>query len=251
MLENKTSSQNTVDTTDVKYSCPMHCEGDKVYDKPGKCPVCGMNLVAMQEEGNNVQEYHHHEKHLSSTATVGKYYCPMHCEGDKVYDKTGDCPVCGMHLVKDPTATSEASAKSQYTCPMHPQIIRDAPGSCPICGMDLVPMQPAEDNEDKTYKELLKKFKIAVLFTVPIFLIAMSDMLPNNALMKLFRQQTWNWIQFALSLPVVFYATWMFFKRTWTSIVTWNLNMFTLIGIGSGVAFLFSVVAMLFPNIFP
>lgn len=180
-----------------------------------------------------------------------RYYCPMHCEGDKTYDKPGDCPICGMHLVKEPTAASPATANSQYTCSMHPQIIRDAPGSCPICGMDLVPLQPAAEEEDKTYNELLKKFKIALFFTLPIFLITMSDMLPNNPLMMLFSQQTWNWIQFALSLPVVFYAAWMFFKRAWTSIVTWNLNMFTLIGIGSGVAFIFSVVAMLFPDIFP
>jgi len=134
---------------------------------------------------------------------------------------------------------------------MHPQIIRDAPGSCPICGMDLVPMQPAEDEEDTTYKALLKKFKLAVFFTLPILIIAMSDMLPGNPLYKIFNQQVWNWIQFALSLPVIFYATWMFFQRAWTSIVTWNLNMFTLIGIGTSVAFLFSVIAMLFPNTFP
>lgn len=193
---------------------------------------------------------HHHAFHAESASENGnKYYCPMHCEGDKTYDKPGNCPVCGMHLVKEPAATSPTTAKMQYTCPMHPQIIRDAPGSCPICGMDLVPMQPAE--EDNNYKELLKKFKIAILFTIPILLIAMSDMLSNNPLMKVFSQQTWNWVQLALSLPVVFYATWMFFQKAWTSIITWNLNMFTLIGIGSGVAFIFSVIAILFPGIFP
>lgn len=235
----------------AEYSCPMHCEGDKTYDSPGKCLVCGMNLVPVQEEGNEKKEHQQHEKNQHSAGANGKYYCPMHCEGDKTYDKPGDCPVCGMNLVKEPTVPTPATTKTQYTCPMHPQIIRDAPGSCPICGMDLVPMQPVEEDEDKAYKELLKKFKIAVLFTLPILLIAMSDMLPNNPLHSLLGQQVWNWIQFALSLPVVFYATWMFFKRAWTSIVTWNLNMFTLIGIGSGIAFLFSVVAMLFPHIFP
>ncbi len=234
-----------------KYHCPMHCEGDKTYDSPGKCPVCGMNLVSAPAEGNEKKEHKQHQKDQRSVGATDKYYCPMHCEGDKTYNKERDCPVCGMQLVKEPGAPPPATSKSQYSCPMHPQIIRDAPGSCPICGMDLVPMQPVDEDEDRTYKQLLKKFKIAVLFTVPIFLIAMSDMLPNNPLMKLFGQHIWNWIQFALSLPVVFYATWMFFKRAWTSVVTWNLNMFTLIGIGSGVAFLFSVIAMLFPNIFP
>ncbi len=176
------------------------------------------------------------------------YYCPMHCEGDKTYDKPGNCPVCGMNLEKLPSVSAK---KKKYTCPMHPEIIRDAPGSCPICGMDLVPMEPAEDDENKTYKNLLKKFKVAVLFTVPILLIAMSDMISNNPLTKLLSQQNWNWVQFVLSIPVLFYAGWMFFQRAWRSVVTWNLNMFTLIGIGTGVAFSFSIIAMLFPGIFP
>lgn len=232
-----------------KYYCPMHCEGDKMYDKPGNCPVCGMHLVkALPEENKEIKkEEHNHHIPKTSNSTEGKYYCPMHCEGEKVYDEPGSCPVCGMNLEKIPSAQK----KLQYTCPMHPEIIRDAPGSCPVCGMDLVPMQPAEEDEDKTYKELLKKFKVAVIFTLPILLIAMSDMLPSNPLHKILTQQTWNWIQFALSLPVVFYATWMFFQRAWTSIITWNLNMFTLIGIGTSVAFVFSIIAMLFPNIFP
>ena len=105
----------------------------------------------------------------------------MRCEGDKQYNKPGSCPVCGMNLEKAPTIYK----KGQYTCPMHPEIIKDAPGSCPVCGMDLVPMQPAEDDENKTYKELLKKFAIAVLFTVPVLIIAMSDMLSSNPLIKL------------------------------------------------------------------
>ncbi len=178
----------------------------------------------------------------------GKYYCPMNCEGDKTYDKPGNCPVCGMNLEKEHTASVK---KKQYTCPMHPEIIRNAPGSCPICGMNLVPMEPVDDDENKTYKDLLKKFKVAVLFTLPILIIAMSDMLSGNALLNLMTQEKWNWVQFALATPVIFYAGWMFFQRAWRSVVTWNLNMFTLIGIGTGVAFLFSVIAILFPGIFP
>ncbi len=177
----------------------------------------------------------------------GIFYCPMHCEGEKTYDKAGDCPVCGMPLVEQP----KLEITTQYTCPMHPEIIRDEPGSCPICGMDLVPMEPMDSEEDKTYRDLLKKFKIAVLFTVPVFIIAMGDLIPGKPLLKIFPQITWNWIQFFLSLPVVFYAGWMFFERAYNSIKTWNLNMFTLIGLGAGVAFLFSVFALLLPDIFP
>jgi Cu+-exporting ATPase len=178
----------------------------------------------------------------------GKYYCPMFCEGEKVYDKAGDCPVCGMDLVKAPDLNA---GKTSYTCPMHPEIIQDKPGSCPICGMDLVPMKPTDSAENKVYEDLVRKMKIAVLFTAPIFIITMSDMIPNNPLMRVMDMSSWNWVQFILSLPVVFYACWMFFVRAWKSVITWNLNMFTLIGIGSGVAFIFSLIGLFFPSFFP
>ena len=141
-----------------------------------------------------------------------KYYCPMHCEGDKLYDKPGDCPVCGM---------------------------------------DLVPLEPKHTDENSTYKELLWKMKLALFFTVPIFIIAMTTMMPNNPLEKIMPLQYWNWVQLPLSLPVVFYAGWTFFERAWKSIITWNLNMFTLIGIGTSVAFIFSIIGLLLPNFFP
>lgn len=179
----------------------------------------------------------------------GTFYCPMHCEGDKTYDKPGDCPVCGMDLVEEQNLSSTSS--EQWTCPMHPEIVKDEAGSCPICGMDLVPMEADSSAEEKTYKKLLKKFWIALTFTLPIFIIAMSEMIPDNPLYKVMPQKQWNWIQFALSIPVVFYATRMFFERAYRSIRTWNLNMFTLIGIGAGVAWLFSVFGMLFPDFFP
>tara|TARA_R110002050_G_scaffold64779_5_gene140826 strand:- start:39872 stop:42355 length:2484 start_codon:yes stop_codon:yes gene_type:complete len=179
----------------------------------------------------------------------GTFYCPMHCEGDKTYDKPGDCPVCGMDLVEEQNLSSTSS--EQWTCPMHPEIVKDEAGSCPICGMDLVPMEADSSAEEKTYKKLLKKFWIALAFTLPIFIIAMSEMIPDNPLYKVMPQKQWNWIQFALSIPVVFYATRMFFERAYRSIRTWNLNMFTLIGIGAGVAWLFSVFGMLFPDFFP
>lgn len=230
-----------------RYYCPMHCEGDKNYDKPGDCPICGMHLVKESSAKSEAVDHKHAIKKSTNSDKGGDYYCPMHCEGDKTYNKPGDCPVCGMNLEK----AHNVSKKKQYTCPMHPEIIRDAPGSCPICGMDLVPMEPTGDDENKTYKDLLKKFKIAILFTVPILLIAMSDMLTGNPLLKIMNQETWNWVQFGLSIPVLFYAGWMFFQRAWRSVVTWNLNMFTLIGIGTGVAFLFSMIAMIFPSIFP
>jgi Cu2+-exporting ATPase len=180
---------------------------------------------------------------------TGTFYCPMQCEGDKTYDKPGVCPVCGMDLVEEQNLS--ISTAEQWTCPMHPEIVKEEAGSCPICGMDLVPMEADSSAEEKTYKKLLKKFWIATAFTLPIFLMAMSEMLNNNPLYDIMEQKYWNWIQFALSIPVVFYATWMFFERAYKSIKTWNLNMFTLIGIGAGVAWSFSVFGMFFPDVFP
>ncbi len=191
-----------------------------------------------------------HEKHAKIKKPVdgnGIFYCPMHCEDEKTYTSQVGCPVCGMDLVEQ----AKLNVATEYTCPMHPEIVQDKMGSCPICGMDLVPIEPTDSEEDKTYQNLLNKMKIAVVFTVPIFIIAMGDLIPGNPLSKIFHQNTWNWIQLVLSLPVVFYACWMFFERAYKSFKTWNLNMFTLIGIGAGIAFIFSVFALLFPAVFP
>ena len=200
----------------------------------------------IHKQGHQIDEVKKDEK--AKGKGTGTFYCPMHCEGEKTYDKAGDCPVCGMDLVEE---RSLSATSAQFTCPMHAEIVRDEPGSCPICGMDLVPLEADASEEDKNYQKLLKKFWIAVAFTVPIFLIAMSEMIMDNPLYSIFSQKNWNWIQLVLSIPVVFYATWIFFKRAWTSIQTMNLNMFTLIGIGSGIAWIFSVFAMLFPDVFP
>ncbi|MBD0833434.1 heavy metal translocating P-type ATPase [Aestuariibaculum sediminum] len=202
---------------------------------------------------HNLNDKEHHHKSKKETKTsghgTGVYYCPMHCEGDKTYDKPGDCPVCGMDLVEEQNLSTSAS--EQWTCPMHPEIIKDESGACPICGMDLVPVNVEISAEEKTYKNLLKKFWIAVVFTLPIFLIAMSEMISHNPLYIIMEQKYWNIVQFGLSIPVVFYTAWMFFERAYKSIKTRNLNMFTLIGIGAGVAWCFSVFGMVFPDLFP
>jgi len=200
-----------------------------------------------------MQDHHHktekNEGHEAPSASAGTYYCPMHCEGDKTYGVPGDCPVCGMHLVKQPSKLSN----QQFTCPMHPEIIQNAPGSCPICGMDLVPVAVGiEDGEEEAhYQALKKKFWIATAFTVPIFIIAMGDMIPGRPLHSIASNTIWNALQLAFSLPVVFYSTWMFFDKAWKSLVSRNFNMFTLIGIGAGTAWLYSVFALFFPGVFP
>lgn len=203
----------------------------------------------------NIDEEHQHadmmKKKASKGVGTGVFYCPMHCEGDKTYDQPGDCPVCGMDLVEEQNLL--AVTANQWICPMRCEGDKayDQPGNCPVCGMDLVPKEVDLSAEEKNYITLYKKFWIAFAFTLPIFIIAMSEMLSHNPLYDVMKQEYWNWVQLALSIPVVFYATWMFFERAYRSIVTWNLNMFTLIGIGAGVAWLFSVFGMLVPDFFP
>jgi Cu2+-exporting ATPase len=186
----------------------------------------------------------------------------MLCEGDKRYDKPGDCPVCGMDLVKEESVGKSShsccggdgqESKTKYTCPMHPEVVQDEPGSCPKCGMDLEPMQPSIDEdqqEDKSYQKILKKFWISVAFTVPVFVIAMGEMV-GIPFSKLASQTVWGWVQFALSTPVIFYSCRSFFVRGYKSIVNRSPNMWTLISLGAGAAYLFSIVGLLFPDIFP
>ncbi|HBF19429.1 MAG TPA: ATPase, partial [Cryomorphaceae bacterium] len=202
--------------------------------------------------GGHTHSEHKHASHShpqSKGKGTGKFYCPMHCEGDKTYDEPGDCPVCGMDLVEEQSLA--AVSTGEWTCPMHPEVVKDEPGDCPICGMELVPKEPDLSAEEKTYAKLLRKFRIATAFTLPIFLIAMSEMVPGNPIYRLMPLKYWNWVQFALSLPVVFYATWMFFQRAYSSVRRMSPNMFTLIGLGAGVAWLFSVSGLLFPGAFP
>ncbi|MDN3596356.1 heavy metal translocating P-type ATPase [Zunongwangia endophytica] len=204
-------------------------------------------------EIHSADHKHHHsektkKKKKPKAKGNGKWYCPMHCEGDKMYDEPRDCPVCGMDLVQEQILSA---SNTTYTCPMHPEIEEDEPGDCPICGMDLVAKDPEPDAQNSTYLKLRKKFWLSIAFALPIFLIAMSDMLNENPLYQIMDLQYWNWVQFGLSIPVVFYTAWMFFERAWKSIVKWNLNMFTLVGIGSGIAWVFSVLGLLFPDIFP
>ena len=216
----------------------------KVFEDEG-----GSYTIALPDDVKAAERHRQQKEERRAQMPKGAtYYCPMHCEGDKTYDKPGDCPVCGMDLVAEASSTIPST---KFTCPMHPEVISDDPGSCPKCGMDLVPLEVDDSEENKNYKSLLKKFWIALAFTFPIFLIAMSEMIPNNPLYDILSVKYWNWIQFGLSIPVVFYATWMFFERAYRSIATWNLNMFTLIGIGAGVAWIFSVFGLLFPDFFP
>ncbi|UMQ42547.1 heavy metal translocating P-type ATPase [Chryseobacterium sp. Y16C] len=234
-----------------KYYCPMFCEGDKMYNEKGDCPVCHMHLEEITDDlvknaGTHSHHHthdHHHEAPKVTDEMAGKYYCPMYCEGDKVYDTNVGCPVCGMDLVKYPEKKT-----AKYTCPMHPEVIRDEPGSCPICGMDLVRMPDTnDDEEDETYTILKRKFIISLAFTLPVFILSMGGMFIDFP----FSHQVQGVIELILTLPVLFYSGWFLMKRGWVSFKTWNLNMFSLIALGVAAAFIFSIVALAFPNMIP
>ncbi len=199
--------------------------------------------------GDLAQEHHHHSSDSPMDHPVRDfYYCPMLCEGDKKYAEPGNCPVCGMHLAKE---KSNAVSEVEYTCPMHPEIIRQEPGSCPICGMDLMPKTPQPpDQEDEAYKRMLKRFRVAVIFTVPVFIVAMGEVL-GLPISKLASSKMLGWIQLFLSLPVVLYSTPDFFKRGYASIIRKSPNMWTLISLGVGAAYVFSFLGLLFPGLFP
>jgi len=137
-----------------------------------------------------------------------------------------------------------------YTCPMHPQIRQNKPGSCPICGMSLEPVQPSlEETENLEFKDMTRRFKGSLVFTLPLVLLAMAEMLPGDGLHQLTGYI--NFIQFVLATPVVVLAGYPLLHKGWLSIKTWNLNMFTLIAMGTVIAYAYSVVATLFPHLFP
>jgi P-type Cu+ transporter len=173
--------------------------------------------------------------------------CPMHPEVRRA--GSGSCPKCGMAL--EPVAPQTEATKVEYTCPMHTEIVRDGPGSCPICGMALEPRVVSLAEENPELLDMTRRFWLGVLLTIPLLLIAMSDLIPGNPLERIVSMRALGWIQLALATPVVLWGGWPFFVRGWQSLVNRSLNMFTLIGLGVSVAYVFSVVAKLFPEIFP
>jgi Cu+-exporting ATPase len=184
---------------------------------------------------------------IHGSGTCTGYTCPMHPEVKQ--EKFGSCPQCGMAL--EPV-TPSLSVKTEWICPMHPEIIKDIPGSCPICGMALEPRTAMiGEEENPELIDMTRRFKVSVVLTVPVVFIAMHHMIPGFSLERLINPEVLRWLEFLLSTPVVLWGGWPFFVRGWQSIVNRSPNMFTLIGLGVSVAYIYSVVATFFPGIFP
>ena len=175
------------------------------------------------------------------------YICPMCPEVRKV--GPGPCPKCGMAL--EPESPALPAAKTEYTCPMHPEIVRSEPGNCPICGMALEPRTVTLEEENPELRDMTRRFWVSLVLTAPLLAIAMGSMLWPHGFMGSLWNSALPWLELGLATPVVLWGGWPFFERGWSSILNRSTNMFTLIAMGTGVAYVYSVVATLFPAIFP
>ncbi len=182
----------------------------------------------------------------SGSRSGAEYTCPMHPEVRQA--GPGTCPKCGMAL--EPATVAVPTRRIEYTCPMHPEIVRDGPGACPICGMALEPRVVTErEGPNPELVDMTRRFWVGLVLTLPVVVLEMGSHL--SGLHMLIGPQVSNWLQFAFATPVVLWAGWPFFVRGWNSIVARSLNMFTLIALGTGVAWAYSVVATLAPGVFP
>ncbi|MAA73241.1 MAG: copper-translocating P-type ATPase [Salinisphaeraceae bacterium] len=180
----------------------------------------------------------------AAQAKADKYVCPM-CAGVES-DRPGDCPKCGMAL----EPASPPKRRTQYTCPMHPEIVRDEPGDCPKCGMALEPMTVAGDEEDPELAAMSRRFWVSVPLSIAVLVLAMGEMVPGLGVREFFGN-AFGWIQFVLATPVVLWCGGFAFQRGWKSVLNVSPNMWTLIALGVGAAYVFSLFALLFPGLLP
>jgi Cu+-exporting ATPase len=187
---------------------------------------------------------------LSAGEDTRAYVCPMCPQVRQI--GPGPCPKCGMAL--EPESPSLPAAKREYTCPMHPQIVRAEPGNCPICGMALEPRTVTVEEDNTELRDMTRRFWVSLALTVPLLFVSMEAMAVMSSGLGIRPTSSagvWPWLELLLATPVVLWGGWPFFQRGWASVVNRSTNMFTLIAMGTGVAYLYSVVATLFPQIFP
>ena len=233
-------------------------------------PVCGMTIDPSEAAGrldyNGTSYYFCHQSCLerfraapeeflnpalsppaaAAGAADAEYTCPMDPEVRR--RGPGACPKCGMAL--EPVIAAPAT-KTEWTCPMHPEIVRDEPGACPICGMALEPRVVTLTQSNPELEDMMRRFRMSLVLTAPILLFMILELVPGGLLHHLIPPGWLHWIEFALATPVVLWGGRPFFERGWTSVVNRHLNMFTLIALGVGAAYGFSVIATIAPGIFP
>ncbi|HEY5892015.1 MAG TPA: heavy metal translocating P-type ATPase [Chthoniobacterales bacterium] len=245
----------------IYHFCSAHCQ-QKFRANPtafvpetshagGHLPGANDDAIRKIPPGAESSSCCDHEHTQTQTPAVGrppaaKYYCPM-CPGVDS-DEPGDCPKCGMALEFNPAW--KPAKRAVYTCPMHPEVEQDRPGTCPKCGMALeLKTVSAEEPEDSELKDMTRRFWIGAVLALPVFVLAMAHLFPTAPHWTMGHVS--RWAQFILTTPVVLWAGWPFFVRGAKSLISWNLNMFTLIALGVGAAYVFSTTAMLAPGLFP
>ncbi len=230
-------------------------------------PVCGMNIKAENAAGTvehngtiyhfcsrgciekfkaNPRQYLEPEKPLppNPQSQQVEYTCPMDPEVRR--HGPGTCPKCGMAL--EPATLQLPPSRVDYTCPMHPEVVRSEPGACPICGMALEPREVTGEEVNPELIDMQRRLWIAIALTAPLLILMLLDLVPGAHWLS---AASTGWIQFALATPVVLWAGWPFFERGWASIVNRHLNMFTLIALGTGTSYLFSLLALFVPSLIP
>jgi Cu+-exporting ATPase len=227
-----TASNRSSSPAGATHTCPMHPEVRQ--QGPGTCPQCGMTLEPVLP--------------VAAPAARDVWVCPMHPE--EVSDQPGSCRQCGMALERSTPA--QPATRTEWVCPMHPEVMRDRPGSCPKCGMALEPRQGSpEEEENPELVDMRRRFRVSLVLTIPLLIVAMGDLIPGRPFEHLASPRMLTWLELLLATPVVLWCGWPFFVRGWQSIVHRSLNMFTLIGLGVAVAYVYSLIATLAPGIFP
>ncbi|HPW69852.1 MAG TPA: heavy metal translocating P-type ATPase [Deltaproteobacteria bacterium] len=233
-------------TTDANAYLPLEYRGKTYYFCSEHC---------RKKFRQNPEKYLHPAEDRAALAAgtadrAQGYCCPMHPE--VLSPVPASCTKCGMAL--EPVIPGTFPGPRQWTCPMHPEIVRDEPGSCPLCGMALEPVSPSEAGEEENaeYRDMKTRFVVSAVLTLPVALISMRTMIPGGSFLDaLAPAGAFLWIELLLATPVVLWGGWPFFVRAWQSLVFKSLNMFTLIGLGVAVSYGYSLVAALFPGIFP
>lgn len=208
-----------------------------IVSQQAKDPVCGMTVD---------------RAHAAASYTYGgkiQYFCSVHCR-----DRFQSNPekYTGDQAVAEPMPALPVEAGATYTCPMHPKVVRDGPGACPICGMALEPRTISlEEPENPELIDMTRRFWMSLALTAPILLMAMGEMIAGKGAMTLLSGRLAVWVQLALATPVVVWGAWPFFERAWASVIHRSPNMFTLIAMGTGTAYLYSLIAAIAPRIFP
>jgi Cu+-exporting ATPase len=232
------------------YFCSTHCvekfraNPEKYLSAPRPARAMAPGLVQLGGSGALRAE----PKPASRTAAaVAEYICPM--DADVRAAQPGPCPKCGMAL--EPSIP-ETTTKTEYICPMHPDVVQDRPGACPKCGMALEPrVVTLEEPPNPELADMSRRFWVSLLLTVPLLFVAMGEMLLGQVLERLLTTSGQKWLQLLLATPVVLWGGWPFFVRGWHSVVRRSPNMFTLIAMGTGAAYGYSVLAVVAPQIFP